>query len=427
MPAPWAGADVGAPALAGSSTYANGVFTVNGAGDDIWGGADQFQFVHQTLTGDGQIIARVTAEENTDPWAKAGVMIKQSATAGAPYALLAVTPANGTALQSGFNQNTQVAAIAPPNAWLKLTRTGTTITGYTSTNGQTWTPVGSTTVALGSTAEIGLFVTAHNGAQVNTSTFDNVSVTAGVTPPPPPPGTLPAPWAGADVGAPALAGSSSYANGVFTVNGAGADIWGSADQFQFVHQTLTGDGQIIARVTAEENTDPWAKAGVMIKQSATAGAPYALLAVTPANGTALQSGFNQNTQVAASAPPNAWLKLTRTGTTITGYTSTDGQTWTPVGSTTVALGSTAEIGLFVTAHNGAQVNTSTFDNVSVTAGVTPPPPPPPGRCRRPGPVLMSAHRPWPDPLRMPMAFSPSMAPVLTSGAAPTSSSSCIRR
>ena len=139
-----------------------------------------------------------------------------------------------------------------------------------------------------------------------------------------------------------------------------------------MHQTLTGDGQIIARVTAEENTDPWAKAGVMIKQSATAGAPYALLAVTPANGTALQSGFNQNTQVAAIAPPNAWLKLTRTGTTITGYTSTDGQTWTPVGSTTVALGSTAEIGLFVTAHNGAQVNTSTFDNVSVTAGVTPP-------------------------------------------------------
>ena len=114
---------------------------------------------------------------------------------------------------------------------------------------------------------------------------------------------LPAPWAGADVGAPALAGSSTYANGVFTVNGAGADIWGGADQFQFVHQTLTGDGQIIARVTAEENTDPWAKAGVMIKQSATAGAPYALLAVTPANGIALQSGFNQNTQAPRSRRP----------------------------------------------------------------------------------------------------------------------------
>ena len=139
--------------------------------------------MHQTLTGDGQIIARVTTEENTDPWAKAGVMIKQSATAGSPYALLAVTPTNGVALQSGFDKSTQAAAIAPPNAWLKLTRTGTTITGYTSTNGLTWTTVGSTTVALGSTAEIGLFVTAHNSTQVNTSTFDNVSVTAAYDPP----------------------------------------------------------------------------------------------------------------------------------------------------------------------------------------------------------------------------------------------------
>src|SRR6185312_10127555 len=116
---------------------------------------------------------------------------------------------------------------------------------------------------------------------------------------------------------------SSYANGVFTVNGAGADIWAGTDQFQFVHQTLSGDGQIVARVTAQENTDAWAKAGVMIKQSATAGAPYALLAVTPANGTALQSGFNQNTAGPTIAPPNAWLKLTRTGNTITGYTSAD--------------------------------------------------------------------------------------------------------
>ena len=372
MPTPWVGGDVGAPALAGSSTYTNGVFTVNGAGIDIWGGDDQFQFVHQTLTGDGQIIARVTTEENTDPWAKAGVMIKQSATAGSPYALLAVTPTNGVALQSGFDKSTQAAAIAPPNAWLKLTRTGTTITGYTSTNGLTWTTVGSTTVALGSTAEIGLFVTAHNSTQVNTSTFDNVSVTAATTPPPPPTTTLPTPWVGGDVGAPALAGSSTYTNGVFTVNGAGIDIWGGDDQFQFVHQTLTGDGQIIARVTTEENTDPWAKAGVMIKQSATAGSPYALLAVTPTNGVALQSGFDKSTQAAAIAPPNAWLKLTRTGTTITGYTSTNGLTWTTVGSTTVALGSTAEIGLFVTAHNSTQVNTSTFDNVSVTAGTTPP-------------------------------------------------------
>ena len=192
---------------------------------------------------------------------------------------------------------------------------------------------------------------------------------------------MPAPWVGNDIGRPTVAGSSSYADGVFTVNGAGVGIRWFNEQFHFVHQTLTGDGEIIARVTAEENTDPWAKAGVMIKQSAKAGAPFALLAVTPSHGIAFQSKF-KSTRVPAIAPPNAWLKLTRTGDTITGYTSTDGQTWTAVGSTTVALGSTAEIGLFVAAHNGSlgrwwspqtRVNTSTFDNVSVAARVTPRP------------------------------------------------------
>ena len=368
LPAPWGAGDVGAPGLAGSSSHANGVYTVNGAGADIWADTDQFHFVHQTLNGDGTIIARVTTQENTDIWAKSGVMIKQSATAGADYALLAITPAQGTAFQSGFNQNTQVSASTPPNAWLKLTRVGNTITGFTSADGQNWTQVGTATVNLGTNAEIGLFVTAHDATEVNTSTFDNVSITTSVTPPT----SLPAPWVAGDVGAPGLTGSSSYANGVYTVNGAGADIWADTDQFHFVHQTLNGDGTIIARVTTQENTDIWAKSGVMIKQSATAGADYALLAITPAQGTAFQSGFTQNTQVSASTPPNAWLKLTRVGNTITGFTSADGQNWTQVGTATVNLGTNAEIGLFVTAHDATEVNTSTFDNVSITTSVTPP-------------------------------------------------------
>ena len=107
-----------------------------------------------------------------------------------------------------------------------------------------------------------------------------MSVTAASSP-------VPSPWADADVGSPALAGSASYADGVFTVNGGGADIWGTSDQFNYVSQSLTGNGSIVARVTSQSDTDPWAKAGVMIKQSTTSGSPYALLGVTPGNGVAL--------------------------------------------------------------------------------------------------------------------------------------------
>lgn len=180
------------------------------------------------------------------------------------------------------------------------------------------------------------------------------------------PGALPAPWVDEDVGAPALAGSATYTGGVFTVNGAGTDIWAGADQFNFVHRSLTGDGSITARVLTQTNTDVWAKSGVMIKQSTTSATPYALAAYTAGNQTVLQANFAENTQVAGNALPNSWVRLTRIGTTVTGYTSPDGVTWTAIASTTVSLGSAAEFGIFVCSHNAAALCASTFDNVAVS-------------------------------------------------------------
>ena len=283
-----------------------------------------------------------------------------------------MTPGNGVAFQYGYNASASGGSYSFPNAWLKLTRSGNTITAYSSADGTTWTPVGATTISLTDPVTIGLFNCAHNASALNTATFDNVSVTAGAALTPPP-----APWADSDVGSPATAGSASYASGVFTVNGGGADIWGGTDQFNYVSQPLTGNASIVARVTSQSDTDAWAKAGVMIKQSTGAGSSYALLAVTPGNGIAFQYGFNASTLGGSYSFPNAWLKLTRTGNTITAFSSADGTTWTPVGATTISLTDPVTIGLFNCAHNASALNTATFDNVSVTAGaaLTPPPAP----------------------------------------------------
>ena len=368
LPFPWADADVGSPALAGSASYASGVFTVKGGGVDIWAGSDQFNYVSQPLTGNASIVARVTSQSDTDPWAKAGVMIKQSTASGSSYALLGVTPGNGITFQSDFNASTLGGSYSFPNAWLKLTRSGSTITAFSSADGSTWTAVGAATISLTDPVTIGLFTTSHNAGALGTATFDNVSVTAGGS------SALPSPWADADVGSPAVAGSASYASGVFTVNGSGADIWGTSDQFNYVSQSLTGDGSIVARVTSQSDTDPWAKAGVMIKQSTTSGSPYALLAVTPGNGVQFEYGYNASVGGESYTFPNAWLKLTRTGSTITAFSSADGSTWTPVGATTISLTDPVTIGLFTTAHNAGALSTATFDNVSVT-GSSPVPSP----------------------------------------------------
>ena len=345
--------------MAGSASYASGVFTVNGSGADIWGTSDQFNYVSQSLTGDGSIVARVTSQSDTDPWAKAGVMIKQSTTSGSPYALLAVTPGNGVQFEYGYNASVGGESYTFPNAWLKLTRTGSTITAFSSADGSTWTPVGATTISLTDPVTIGLFTTAHNASALSTATFDNVSVT-GSSP-------VPSPWADADVGSPAVAGSASYASGVFTVNGGGADIWGGTDQFNYVSQPLTGNASIVARVTSQSDTDPWAKAGVMIKQSTASGSNYALLAVTPGNGIAFQSDFNASVSGGSYSFPTVWLKLTRSGNTITAYSSADGTTWTQVGTTTISLTDPVTIGLFTCAHNAGALGTATFDNVTVTS------------------------------------------------------------
>src|SRR5262249_7022712 len=168
------------------------------------------------------------------------------------------------------------------------------------------------------------------------------------------------------------AGSASHSSGVFTVRGSGADIWGNADGFEFVYHPLNGNGQIVARVTAVQNTDPWAKAGVMIRETLAAGSRHAFMALTPGNGLAFQrrvatGGVSTHTAGGASGAP-VWVRLTRNGNTITAFRSTNGTTWTEVGADAVAMGNQVFAGLAVTSHAIGVLNTSTFDNVQVTAG-----------------------------------------------------------
>ena len=63
------------------------------------------------------------------------------------------------------------------NTWVRLVRSGTTITAYKGTNGTTWTSVGSTTVTMAANCYIGLAVTSGSTTTLNTSQFSNLSVT----------------------------------------------------------------------------------------------------------------------------------------------------------------------------------------------------------------------------------------------------------
>ncbi|RRR97394.1 PQQ-dependent sugar dehydrogenase [Glycomyces terrestris] len=346
-------ADVGDPALAGSAAFGpDGSVALTGAGDDVWGDADQFHYCYRELAGDGEIIARVASLEHTNDWAKAGVMVKSGPTEGAAYAAAMATAAEGVHFQTAFDRDVDGPAAAAP-VWLRLVRDGDTVTAYHSADGASWEPFASAAVV--GPATIGLFVTSHDGSALSTAVFDSVVVRD--TAP-----AVPEPWTCADVGGPRMPGDAVAAGGTWTIVGAGDDIWGDADQFHYCHQPLAGDGQITARVVSQEHTDDWAKAGVMVKAAPEAGAEYALLAVTPANGVHLQSGFDTDTAGTAAGAP-MWLRLSRTGDTVTASWSADGEVWSVFG--TVELAGAATMGLFVTSHDGSDPGTAVFDSVAV--------------------------------------------------------------
>jgi xyloglucan-specific exo-beta-1,4-glucanase len=177
-----------------------------------------------------------------------------------------------------------------------------------------------------------------------------------------------------DIGSFTPAGSYSENSGVYTVNGAGSDVQGTSDQFQFAYLSLTGNGTITARVDSVENTDAWAKAGLMFRNTLDANSANAFLALTPGNGVTFQSrsSANGNTNWMNTSGLSApyWVRLTRSGNNFTAYRSVNGVDWTQIGSTTaITMNSTVYVGLAVTSHSTGNLCTSAFSNVSVT---TPP-------------------------------------------------------
>ena len=178
-----------------------------------------------------------------------------------------------------------------------------------------------------------------------------------------------------------------------------------SDSFYFVHQPLTGNGSITARVTALTGEHAnltggpvqvgsgymvpglasWAKAGIIVKQGTHQGSAYAAMMVTGSNGVRMQYNYTGDS---AGMPGNAsaahprWLRLTRSGDTITGYDSADGTHWTQVSTVQLAgLPATVQVGMFATSPNytltqnsfggrnnrgGPAQATGVFDHVSLS-------------------------------------------------------------
>jgi ABC-type transport system involved in multi-copper enzyme maturation permease subunit len=242
---------------------------------------DSFYFAHQPLTGDGTITTRMTSltgeyssggglaangnpvggpTRGVQPWSKAGIMIKASTAPGSAYAALLVTGSNGVRMQWNYTGDTAglpgaVSASSP--RWLRLVRSGDTVTGYDSADGTHWNLVNRVTLSgLPQTAQVGLFSTSPGhtvtrtsfggssstgGPSLATGTFDNVGLSSS--------GSAGASFTGTDIGGntPGLgpagpAGGQNPFNGKFTEASGTYTVTGSGDIAPDVPEAPDGNG-----------------------------------------------------------------------------------------------------------------------------------------------------------------------------------------
>nr|BFD95281.1 hypothetical protein KitaXyl93_66410 [Kitasatospora sp. Xyl93] len=142
------------------------------------------------------------------------------------------------------------------------------------------------------------------------------------------------------------------------------------DSFYFVHRALTGDGALTVALRSltgvadtgtgrpVQGAQPWAKAGIIVKESLTQGSPYAAVMATGGHGVRMQHDYTHDTagpSGAATPESPRWLRLVRSGDSLTGYASTDGSHWTEVGRARLpGLARTVQAGLFATSPEAKQ-------------------------------------------------------------------------
>jgi len=297
---------------------------------------------------------------------------------------LAVSSQNNSSLATATFDNVSVsstAGAAPVITSLSAT-TGTVGSQITISGSGFGSPQGNSLVTLNGAAltvdtwsATAIVFTVPSGAtsgylvvSVAPSMDDSNPVAFAITSQP-----LPTPWADQDVGAVNVAGSATYSSGTFTVKASGTAIGSSSDSMHFVYQPLSGDGAIVARIVSASTQVT--QAAVMIRETLNPNATntsafYKSYVYFYERASTGGNTVNEGNTGTLTLP--YWVKLVRSSGTFSAYASSDGSTWTQVGTTqTLSMATNAYIGLAVSSDNNTSLATATFDNVTVTVGTTP--------------------------------------------------------
>ncbi len=356
----------------GQSLEYNGIATVTGTGVGYATATanDAAHVMVRPIAGNGSVVARLTSLPTTG--ALGGLTIRDSLARGCKRVVLGYVP--GTGLQ--FRTRTTVGANGSSDTvvtttglslplWLKLDRDASTdiITGSYSSDGTTWTTVGSTVALtlLNSDALYGLTTTSNSTGSTATGVFDNVSLT------PAPSG--PALYSENNGTAPNPAGSGAFDGTTYTITGGTTGYYYGWQYY--------GDLDVRCRLVTYSSGAGSSSGGLRITESIEAGAysHYGKKPTDAFNGyywTSIAGGGGSG--IPSGVSVGNWIRLVRRGNAVTGYrathnTGTGGpNAWIQVGQPqTIIMTTPVWVGFYVDNSSGVGLNTATFTNLTVAA------------------------------------------------------------
>lgn len=176
-----------------------------------------------------------------------------------------------------------------------------------------------------------------------------------------------------DIGNPFLSGNACFSSNKYSIYGNGTDIWDKIDQFYYLYRNYNGEDTITAKVSAMDNTNEWAKAGIMLRDGTAQDAKFVMVANHPDNSVSMHwrkidgkiVAYN-GSKLAASTIAK-YLKIVKSDSNYSGYYSADNLSWTKISTVSNFTMQSPLVGLCVTSHDVAKICNVAFTNVYISS------------------------------------------------------------
>jgi hypothetical protein len=384
-PAPWRAQDIGDAVIAqGLSMSGPNAFYYRFGGREIGGTADSFYFAYQPVKGDFEFFIKIGSILG-DPTAQVGVMARASLQPGSPHVTLAVLAGDGAggqflvrSAQGGMTSVQAQASVKP--SWLRLVRSGKTITAFRSDSNApgSWTRVASADLDLPVEMFVGTAMAARAGREAGGVELDDCLLNNLAADP------ATAGWLHDDIGA--VGGTVMYGDGKFAVSGWGEPPTAKILRFTIGFRTPAGNQRVTARFLGQSSTASSTRAGVMVRDTGIglgAGSAASRRGPSNASGWVYVAGdktvyfqHKGGSEIVTAGMvrdlvPPFWIRVEKQDVgdlvKISGLYSRDGQQWTIIGTGMEKFDYKVSFvaGLFSSSGDYAAMDTASFDNVSV--------------------------------------------------------------